>query len=239
MIVINLLRTILLYTLTVVTFFIGTTITFLFLPFSRSKSRPFRIAAHYWARILLWASGTRIRVSGLENLPRSGPFILVANHQGAGDIPLLLGCLPVYFRFAIKKELFGLPVFGWYLKLAGYFSVDRQVVLSAYRMVEQIIDSLKEGESVMIFPEGTRSRDGSLGAFKRGSLMAALKAGAPIVPVAIDGSYRFMPRGTWILQPTECTLAVAPPVYIKTEEEYDAKVAEVRAAIAARLPAHR
>jgi 1-acyl-sn-glycerol-3-phosphate acyltransferase len=131
------------------------------------------------------------------------------------------------------------PLFGRFLRLAGYFPIDRAVVLSAYRMVEQIIASLKEGESVMIFPEGTRSRDGSLGAFKRGSLMAALKAGAPIVPVAIDGSYKFMPRGTWLLQPTEASLSVAPPVYIKNEAEYDAKVAEVRNAIAARLPQPR
>lgn len=235
MVVINFIRTVLLYTLVVISFFVGTIIPLLFLPFSRNKTRPFHLAAHYWAKLLLWCSGTKIRVSGLENVPRSRPVILVANHQGAGDVPLLLGCLPLLFRFAIKKELFAIPIFGWYLKLAGYFPIDRALVLSAYRMVEQIIASLQAGDSVMIFPEGTRSRDGTLGKFKRGSLMVALKAGVPIVPVAIDGSYKFMPRGTWLLQPTEVSLTVAPPVYIRSEEEYDAKVAEVRESIAARL----
>ena len=163
MIIIRLIHTVLLYIYTVVSFFIGTTLTLLFVPFTKNKYRPFHEAGHIWAKGIAFFSGIKVKTSGLDNIPRSQPLILVANHQGAADIPVLLACLPVRFRFAIKKELFSVPVFGWYLRQAGYFPIDRELILSAYKMVEKIIDILKAGESVMIFPEGTRSRDGSLG----------------------------------------------------------------------------
>lgn len=194
-------------------------------------------AARLWAKFIGLFSGVRVSVSGLENIPRDKPAILVCNHQGAADIPILLACLPVNFRFAIKKELFGIPIFGWYLRRAGYFSVDREVILSAYKTVENIIEILKAGESVMIFPEGTRSRDGSLGKFKRGSLMAALKSGAPIIPLAISGSYNILPKGSKLFVPAKVTLSAGKPIYIKSEEEYDNKVNEVRDSIAKRLSA--
>jgi 1-acyl-sn-glycerol-3-phosphate acyltransferase len=236
MIIIRLLHTLLLYLYTVVSFFAGCAVIFCFYPFARNKHRLFQNAAHFWAKTVTFMSGIKLKVRGLENIPKNQPLIIVANHQGAADIPVLLGNIPVCFRFAVKKELFGLPVFGWYLRQAGYFPIDRALILSAYKMVEKIIEILKTGESVMIFPEGTRSRDGSLGEFKRGSLMAALKAGVPILPVAIDGSYNIMPRGTWLVRPTKVTLGIGKPILIKSEAEYDAKVKEVRDAIAALLP---
>jgi 1-acyl-sn-glycerol-3-phosphate acyltransferase len=236
MIIIRLLHTFLLYLYTVVSFFAGCAIIFLFYPFAADKHRLFQNAAHFWAKTITVISGIRVTATGLDNIPKNQPLIIVANHQGAADIPVLLGKIPVCFRFAIKKELFGIPIFGWYLRQAGYFPIDRALILSAYKMVERIIAILKTGESVMIFPEGTRSRDGSLGEFKRGSLMAALKAGVPVLPVAIDGSYNIMPRGTWLIRPTEVTLGIGKPIMIRSEEEYDAKVKEVRDSIAALLP---
>jgi 1-acyl-sn-glycerol-3-phosphate acyltransferase len=223
------------YLLTVVSYLIGTTITLFFIPFARSKTRPFQFAAHIWARFLALFSGIRVTAAGLENIPRDRPVIFAANHQGAADILIVLAYLPVGFRFAIKKELFQIPVFGWYLKRAGYFSIDRQLVLSAYRTVETIIEIIKAGESVLIFPEGTRTRTGELGNFRRGSLLAALKSGAPIVPVAISGSYNIMPRGTWLIHPAQVKLSVGKPIEIKTEADYDSKVQEVRDSIASML----
>lgn len=236
MIVIRFAHTFLLYLYTVVSFFVGCAIIFCFYPFARNKHRLFQNAAHLWAKTITLMSGIRVKVQGLENVPKNQPLIIVANHQGAADIPVLLAKVPVCFRFAIKKELFGIPVFGWYLRQAGYFPIDRALILSAYKMVERIIEILKTGESVMIFPEGTRSRDGSLGEFKRGSLMAALKAGVPVLPVAIDGSYNIMPRGTWLVRPTKVFLGIGKPIMIGSEAEYDAKVKEVRETIAALLP---
>jgi len=229
------LHTLFLYLLTVISFFVGTGITLCFVPFTKKKTSPFQLAAHLWSRFLIFFSGSKAITHGLENIPRDKPVILVANHQGAADIPILLAYIPVRFRFAIKKELFKIPIFSWYMRQAGYFSIDREVVLSAYKTLEKIVEILNAGESVMIFPEGTRSRDGTLGKFKRGSLMAALKSQAPIIPIAISGSYKIMPRGTWLLKPTTVKLSAGKPIYIKSEEEYDRKVEEVREAIAKML----
>jgi 1-acyl-sn-glycerol-3-phosphate acyltransferase len=233
---VRLLRTLFVFLLVVVGFFVGSSLAYLFSPFVRPKTLAYQNAAHYWARFLGFFSGIKVETSGLENIPLNKSLILVANHQGAADIPVLLAYLPVRFRFAIKKELFNIPLFGWYLRQAGYFPIDRQVILSAFKTLDQIIRILKAGESVMIFPEGTRSRDGSLGKFKRGSLMAALKSGAPIVPIAIDGSYNIMPKGSYLFNPSRIKLSVGQPIYITDEKEYDQKVEEVRAAIAKMLP---
>ena len=235
--IIRFLRTIFVFLLVVVSYFAGIGLTYLFIPFVRPRTRIYQNAAHYWAKALALFSGIKVEAAGLENIPLNKPLILVANHQGAADIPVLLAYLPVRFRFAIKKELFNIPIFGWYLRQAGYFPIDRQVVLSAYKTLEQIIGILKAGESVMIFPEGTRSRDGLLGKFKRGSLMAALKSGAPVVPIAIDGSYNIMPKGTYLITPSRIRLSVGQPIYITDEKEYDQKVEEVRESIAKMLPA--
>lgn len=235
MVIIKSAHTILLYLLTVLSFFIGTGITLCVVPFSKNRIGTFQTAARRWARFLMFFSGVKVITSGFENFPKNQPAILVANHQGAADIPVLLAYLPVRFRFAIKKELFSIPFFGWYLKQAGFFSVDREVILSAYKTLETIVEILKTGESVLIFPEGTRSRDGSLGKFKRGSLMAALKSGAPIIPLALSGSYNVQPRGTWLIHPAQVKLTAGKPIYIKTEEEYNTKVEEVREVIAGML----
>jgi 1-acyl-sn-glycerol-3-phosphate acyltransferase len=235
MILWRMLHSIFFYFLTVVSFFVGTTLTLFFIPFSRSKTRPFQVAAHLWARFLAFFSGVRVKTTGLENIPKDRALILAANHQGAADILIVLAFLPIGFRFAIKKELFKTPFFGWYLKKAGYFSIDRDVVLSAYRTLETITDILKDGESVLIFPEGTRTRSGELGKFKRGSLLAALKSGAPIVPIAISGSFNIMPRGTWLFYPHPVKLSAGKPIYVRSEGDYNSKVEEVREAIARML----
>ncbi|MBN3033055.1 MAG: 1-acyl-sn-glycerol-3-phosphate acyltransferase [Candidatus Saganbacteria bacterium] len=235
--ILGLLRTCFLFLLVLVSFFVGTAITLCFVPFVRPRTRLFQLAAHYWARLIGFCSGIKVETSGLDNIPLNRPLILVANHQGAADIPVLLGYLPVRFRFAIKKELFRVPIFGWYMRQAGYFPIDRQMILAAYKTVEKIVEIVRAGESVMVFPEGTRSPDGSLGKFKRGSLMAALKSGAPVVPIAISGSYDIMPKGTYLINPSKVRLAVGKPIYIKNEAEYDRKVEEARAAIARLLSA--
>ena len=235
MIVIRVIHSIIFYLIAASTYMIGTTIALCFVPFVRPRHKPFQIAAHLWARMLAFFSGVRITVSGLENIPKDSAMILAANHQGMADILLVLAFLPVRFRFAIKKELFKIPIFGWYLKRAGYFSIDRKLVLSAYRTVETIIEIVKDGESVLIFPEGTRSRTGELGKFKRGSLLAALKSGAPIIPIAISGSFNIMAKGSFIFNPCPVKFSVAPPIYVKSEADYNDKVAEVRETIARML----
>lgn len=233
--VINAIHSIIFYVIVVVSYLIGTTLTLFFVPFFRKRTKPFQIAARHWARFLIFFSRIKVSISGIENIPKNQSVILASNHQGATDILLVLAFIPINFRFAIKKELFKIPIFGWYLKRSGYFSIDRKLVLSAYRTVETIIEFIKAGESILIFPEGTRSKTGELGKFKRGSLLAALKSGAPIIPIAISGSYNILPRKTWIINPCPVKLTIGKPIHIKSEADYDSKVEEVRETIARML----
>ncbi|MFC1767707.1 lysophospholipid acyltransferase family protein, partial [Candidatus Margulisiibacteriota bacterium] len=147
----------------VVTFLVGTTLTLPFALFSKRKYRPFQFAARLWSRLLAFISGARITVSGIENIPESGALIFASNHQGAADILLLLAYLPRSFRFIIKKELFRIPLFGMYLRLAGYLSIDRKAALASYKTLGSAAEALEDGECILIFPEGTRSKTGEVG----------------------------------------------------------------------------
>lgn len=231
----NILHSIFFYFLVVISYIVGASFLSLLTIFNRSPQRLFQTTARSWAKFIIMFSGVKIRAQGLENIPNNQPVIFAANHQGAADILLVLARLPVNFRFAIKKELFRLPFFGWYLKKAGYFPVDRTAMLSVNRIVETVVDIIKQGESVLIFPEGTRTRTGELGKFKRGSLLAALKSGTPIVPVAISGSYQILRPGSWLFYPCAVKFSVGRPIKITSENDYDRKVEEVRQAIAALL----
>ncbi|MFH1683722.1 MAG: lysophospholipid acyltransferase family protein [Candidatus Margulisiibacteriota bacterium] len=235
MILFKLIYTIYLFVIVISTFIIGTTVTLFFVPFSKTKSRPFQIAARIWAKLLLFFCFIRLEVIGRENIPKDKPVLIAANHQGFADILIVLAAMPVYFRFAIKKELFSIPFFGWYLKKAGYFPIDRKIILSVYKTVEVMEKIFNEGDSVLIFPEGTRSKTGQLGVFKRGSLVTALETGCPVIPISISGSYNIMPRGNLFAWPHPVRLTISPPVYITAEETYDNRVKEIRDAVAKNL----
>ncbi|MEA3493343.1 MAG: lysophospholipid acyltransferase family protein [Candidatus Margulisiibacteriota bacterium] len=235
MIIIRFIHTILFYLIVAVSFSLGSITVAVCSFFSKSKTDAFQTAGRFWARFLMFFGGVKVTLEGMENIPKDKPVIIAANHQAAADILFVLAYLPINFRFVIKKELFKVPILGWYLRKSGYLSIDRRLVLSAYRIVEQIIEIIKAGESILIFPEGTRTRTGELGRFKRGSLLAALKSGAPIVPVAISGSFHIIPSGTWIINPCPVKFSVAPPIEIKSEADYNNKVKEVRNTIAEML----
>jgi len=179
-------------------------ITFLF-------SRTGNIVHHYarwWAKIQLLVSGVKVKVKGLEHLGKKAPFIYMANHQSAYDIFALLSCLPVQFRWIAKKELFAIPVMGWAMRAANYISIDRSGKRKALESIERAASKIKGGVSVVIFPEGTRSRDGSIQPFKRGGFTLALKSGVPIIPIAIKGSSDVMPRGSLRVRPGEIHITI-------------------------------
>jgi 1-acyl-sn-glycerol-3-phosphate acyltransferase len=211
---------------------IGVGIIFLLSPLYKDKKNLFRTVARRWSRFLIFCSGIKVKVSGLENILKNKSMIFASNHQGAMDILLVLAFIPVNFIFAAKKELFSIPIFGWYLKNAGYLSIDREAILSINKLIEKINREIETGHSLLIFPEGTRSRDGKLGEFKRGSLLSALKAKAPILPVAISGSFSLLSKGTWVIHPHPIRFSIGKPIYIRSEEEYNSKIGEVHNAIA-------
>lgn len=162
-------------------------------PFDR-KGRIGHRCARLWGRVALLANGVKVRVEGLEKIKGKGPFIFMANHQGTYDIFALLGYLPFHFKWLAKKELFSIPFFGWAMNAAGYISLDRQGTRETAEAMNQAALRIREGMSVVIFPEGSRSPDGSIQPFKKGGFTLALKAKVPIIPISIAGSREIMPK---------------------------------------------
>ncbi|MFA4904896.1 MAG: lysophospholipid acyltransferase family protein [Candidatus Margulisiibacteriota bacterium] len=217
----RIIRSLFFYLTAVLGFFIGTALTLLIVicaPPER-KLKIYQNSARTWARLLAFISGVPVAIEGLENLKKNEPVVIVSNHQGAADILILLAYLPVDFRFVIKKELFKVPFFGWYLKKAGYISVDRGVGEKAHRLFSEAEDALKTGDSILVFPEGTRSRDGKLQPFKRGSLLLAQKARVNIVPVAISGSFHILPAKSIFFNVVPVVVKIGRPLSYKTSLE--------------------
>ncbi len=146
-----------------------------------------------WARGAVARGGARVEVVGLDKIPQDGAVLYVANHQGALDIPVLMGCLPGSPAFVAKKELFGIPLLGFWMRRIGCVSMDRESPREALRAIKDAALQVRAGRRLVLFPEGTRSRDpgGKMGSFKRGSLKLAVVADAVVVPVTVEGS-RFL-----------------------------------------------
>ena len=142
--------------------------------------------------------------------PRN-PYMVVSNHQSMADIPLI-SHLPWEMKWVGKKELFKIPVIGWMMKMAHDIPVDRSDRRSGARMMLRVVKTLEQRCSVIMFPEGTRSQDGRVGRFNDGAFHLAVKAGVPILPVVVEGSYGCLPKKTWKFGPVDIRLEVLPPV---------------------------
>ncbi len=149
-----------------------------------------------WGRIVLGTYGVRIVVEGADGIPRDRPMVVMSNHQSVFDILALLETLPVPFRFVAKKELLRVPFFGWALWASGQIVIDRQNRTRAVASLRRAAARVREGASVMIFPEGTRSVDGTLQPFKSGGFHLAIQAQVPVLPVTVSGSQFISEKGT-------------------------------------------
>lgn len=166
-----------------------------------------------WARSLLAAAGVRVTVRGLEHLDRGGSQILVANHQSYFDVWALMAVVPASLRFVAKEEIARIPILGRAMEAGGHVFIDRDRARGAKDALRRAGRRMREeGLSLVLFPEGTRSADGELGRFLRGSFWLALETGAPLVPVAIDGGYRAYPRGSKRVTPGRITVCLAAPI---------------------------
>ncbi len=179
-----------------------------------SENRIHKIA-QLWAKILLLISNTKVEVIGKENILRGKPQIFMANHQSDFDILIVLGHIPGQFRWLAKKELFSIPVFGAAMKTAGYIEIDRQNHEKAMRSLDEAALRIREGKSVVSFPEGTRSRDGEIKSFKQGIFHLAIKSGVPIIPVSIIGSGKIMPKRSLKVTPGRVKLIIDKPIDVK------------------------
>lgn len=183
------------------------------------------------------AAGVRVRVEGLENIP-PGVCVFVANHTSNADPPAVVGAIPRRVALLAKREIFRVPIVASALRLASFVPVDRANREAALASVEKTIEHLRKGVSFLIYPEGTRSPDGRLRPFKKGSFVMTIRAGVPLVPVAVIGAHRVQRKGELAIHPGEILVKFLPAVETSsyTAEQRDALIARVHAAIAGALP---
>jgi len=167
--------------------------------------------ARTWSWLILATTGVSVDVRGLDRLNPARTYIFVSNHQSIYDIPVIFANLPYQLRIIAKESLGSFPFLGWHLRRSGHLLVDRKRpdragILGRWRAL------VKEGLSLIIFPEGTRSADGRLGPFKAGSFLLAIEAKLPIVPVSVDGTRLVMHKGELTTRPGAVRLTLHPPV---------------------------
>jgi 1-acyl-sn-glycerol-3-phosphate acyltransferase len=182
------------------------------LSFFVRSGKPMHRIARFWGRSILTVSRIRVSVKGLSNIDHSVPYIYMPNHQSNFDIPVLLGHLAVQFRWLAKVELFKIPIFGRAMRKAGYISIDRNNRESAFKSLKMAANKIKSGVSVLIFPEGTRSRDGQIRAFKKGGFVLAIDSGVPIVPIVITGTRKIMTKGKFRINPGHVSMVIHEPI---------------------------
>ena len=171
--------------------------------------------AAWWGRSICIASGVTVSVTGTEKLDSEKPYIFAANHQSQFDILALQGFLGVDFRWLAKKELFQVPIWGPAMRKAGYIPVDRSRGRQALKSLGEAAQKIAAGTSVIIFPEGTRTKDGIMKDFKAGAMVLAIKSGVDIVPVAIKGTYEILPKGKLLTNPGNVVIRVGNPIATK------------------------
>jgi 1-acyl-sn-glycerol-3-phosphate acyltransferase len=166
--------------------------------------------ARVWARLILKTSGVTVSVSGLERLDRARSYVFAANHQSIYDIPIVFTALPYQLRIVAKQSLGRIPFMGWHLHLAGHLLVDRS--RPGAGVVKKMARLVGEQHSLIVFPEGTRSIDGTIQRFKGGSFALAVEAGLPVVPITICGSRHVMTKGQLMVRPGAVTVAIHEPI---------------------------
>jgi 1-acyl-sn-glycerol-3-phosphate acyltransferase len=168
--------------------------------------------ARTWARMILRTALIRVRVEGLDHVNPAHPAIYAANHLSALDIPVLYAWLPAQFRIMAKKELFRYPFLGWHLKRSGQIPIDAGDARASLRSLTHASESLRHGTPLVVFPEGGRSATGHIQEFMGGASYVAIRAQAPIVPIAIVGTDRALPMNSFHLLPREVELIIGKPI---------------------------
>ena len=165
-----------------------------------------------WSNALLAAGLVRVDVRYAPELEPGRSYVFLANHQSLFDIPVLIATAPGQIRMVAKRTLFQIPLFGWALKAGGFISVDRADRSTATQTFALASARLRQGTSILLFPEGTRSLDDTLLPFQRGGFLLALKSGLPIVPVGVRGSRAVQRRGSFAIRPGAITVTYGTPI---------------------------
>ncbi len=171
-----------------------------------------QVFPRWWGRMLCRLAGVRVRIEGISNINQEQTYIFAGNHCSQYDIFSFQGYFPHDFRWIAKKELFRIPLFGQAMRRVGYIAVDRSHGRQAMRSLDEAAKRIAAGSSVLIFPEGTRSGDGSLQEFKTGAVLLAIKAGVPIVPLGFVGSRAVLPKGALLPRGGEIVIRIGTPM---------------------------
>jgi len=195
------------------------------------------VLARLWSRVILGVPGVKLNVTMRARLEPGRPYIFMPNHASMVDIWAVFVAIPASFRFIAKKQLSRIPLFGWAMAAGRFIFIDRQNALAARRSMDEAARRIRSGQSVVIFPEGTRTRTGRLGPFKKGGFHLAIDSGVAIVPVAIRGSHAVMPPGSPLIRAGTVTIEVDDPIPTDGLDttERDALIQKVRGRIAAML----
>ena len=196
----------------------------------------------YWVGVkglvfITRVAGMRVYVVGRENIP-PGVCLFAANHTSNADAPAIIGAIPRRLAVFARKSLFDIPIVGLAFRLAKFVPVDRGNRDAALASVKQAVEYIKTGSSFLVYPEGTRSPDGRLHRFKKGSFVMAIEAGVPIVPVACSGAHRIMKKKSLVIRPGKVTVRFGKPVDVSgyTVDQRNALAQQVHDAVATQLP---
>ncbi len=186
-----------------------------------------------WAALVLKIAGITLEVHGLEHIKPGQPYIFMSNHQSTFDIMSCLAVIPGAARFIAKQELFRVPVFAQGMRAVGMIPIDRGNSKKAKESLDKAVVEIKQGVSVIIFPEGTRTKDGKIQPFKKGGFILALKGGIPIAPMVISGAMQIMRKKSMFLDKGTIRLEFLPPVDTTgyTYEQRNQLVQEIRTQI--------
>lgn len=195
----------------------------------------------FWTRGILLSAGVKLDVHGMENIDPSGTYVFVGNHQSHLDVPIVFSLLPMTVRFFTKKELFKIPLFGWAIAAVGMIKIDRSNHEEAVRTMNRAVDTIRKHKvSVVIFPEGTRSQDGSVQPFKKGGFIVSIKGGVPIVPVSISGSRKILQKHSIKIRPGPVKVVFGKPIETKemTYRDRDSLIRRTRDAVLQSIDPH-
>lgn len=168
--------------------------------------------AHYWAKCWCWLAFIRVSVRGRENIKEGQSYVFVANHQSAYDIFSIYGFLGHQFRWMMKKSLERIPLVGYACRKAGHIYVDKHSPAAVRQTMEEAEKRLSRGMSVVVFPEGSRTKDGHVHTFRRGAYMLAMEFSLPVVPVTVDGAYDVLPPTAKLMRPGRIILTIHKPI---------------------------
>jgi 1-acyl-sn-glycerol-3-phosphate acyltransferase len=196
----------------------------------------------YWVGVkglvfITRVAGMHVQVEGRENIP-PGVCLFAANHTSNADAPAIVGAIPRRLAIFARKSLFDIPIVGLAFRLAKFVPVDRGNRDAALDTVRQAVEHIKTGTSFLVYPEGTRSPDGRMHRFKKGSFVIAIEAGVPIVPVACSGAHRIMKKNSLVIHSGRVTVRFGKPIDVSgyAVEQRSALAQQVHDVIAAQLP---